>query len=726
MMTPLEFNHVPARLARLRELAYDLWWTWHPAREVFRRLDYTLWRQTSHNPVLMLRRLSPEALERAAADPELLAVYDAAIAALDAARAASPDGRTWWSERVGTDPSQVVAYFSAEFALHQSLPIYAGGLGVLAGDHCKEASDLGVPLVGVGFMYPQGYFRQRITPEGWQQEVYERLNWADAPVVQARTRDDKPCIVLVPMATRNVLVQVWKVRLGRVELLLLDTDLDENAPWDRELSARLYGGGPDTRLQQEVVLGLGGVLALRTLGLTPAVWHLNEGHAAFVVLQRIRDLLALGQSWDVALAEVRRTTVFTTHTPVPAGHDVFPFHLVEQQLAGCWGSMGEHREQFLALGHHDSGAGPQFNMTALAMRSAGAINAVSQRHGEVTREMFAPLWPDMPAADRPVSAITNGVHVPTWVSGELSRLFDRHLGAAWREHYDDAAFWARVLDIPDEEIWAARQGLRAFLFEFVRERARGHWSDDQGGAAARVIAGGALLDPHALTIGFARRFTGYKRPELVFRDAGRLARLVNDPRRPVQFVFAGKAHPADEAGKHHLQTVFRHALDSKLGGRVAFVDDYDLHVAHLLVQGCDVWLNTPRKPLEASGTSGMKASMNGSLHLSIGDGWWAEGFTGTNGWLISAAPGATTPDAADAADAEALYRLLEEEVVPTFYDRDARKVPRAWIALVKQAILTVTPRFSARRMLKDYVAQAYGPAVRTDRGGHSLVGSQRP
>jgi len=702
---------LPARLSRLPELARDLSWTWTPAREVFRRLDYRLWRQTAHNPVMMLRRLSAEAAEHALSDPGFLALYDASIAAMDAARSAMTTGRTWWHQAVGSDPSQVVAYFCAEFAIHPSLPIYAGGLGVLAGDHCKEASDLGVPLVGVGFMYPQGYFRQRVSPEGWQHEVYEQINWDDAAVAPARTPDDKPCVVLVPLAARSVLVKVWEVRVGRVRLFLLDTDLADNQPWDRELSARLYAGGQDTRLQQEIVLGLGGVLALRALGITPAVWHLNEGHAAFVVLQRIRDFVAGGMSWDHALAEVRRTTVFTTHTPVPAGHDAFPFHLLEQHLASCWGGMNGHSEPFLALGTYDSGHGPQFNMTALAMRSSGAINAVSQLHGQVTRDMFASLWPGTPSDERPVGAITNGVHVPTWVSGELARLFERHLSSAWRDQYEDPKFWARILDIPDTDLWAARQALRTYLFQFLRERARERWIDDQAGS--RVVAGGAMLDPHALTIGFARRFTGYKRPDLVFRQAERLAKIVTAARRPVQFVFAGKAHPADEAGKHHLQAIFRHALDPKFGGRIAFVDDYDLHVAHLLTQGCDVWLNNPRKPMEASGTSGMKAGMNGVLHLSIGDGWWAEGYTGDNGWIIDSGSHDGDHDAADAADAELLYHLLETEVVPAFYERDARGIPRRWIAMVQQAIYTITPRFSARRMLKDYATRAYGPACRT-------------
>jgi len=714
-MTPPDLAALPHRLSRLHELAMDLSWTWSPAREVFRRLDYRLWQQTRHNPVLMLRLMDSEALARAANDADLLAVYDRAVSGLDVMRTGNGhmgngQPRTWWHSVVSASTTDVVAYFSAEFAVHQSLPIYAGGLGVLAGDHCKEASDLGIPLIGVGFMYPQGYFRQRVSPEGWQQEQYERIDWANAPVQRAQTRDRKPCIVQVPLGTRTVLVQVWEVRLGRVRLLLLDTDLEQNQPWDRELSARLYGGGQDTRLQQEIVLGLGGVLALRALGLTPAVWHLNEGHAAFVILQRLRDLLAAGTPWEDALVDVRRSTVFTTHTPVPASHDAFPFSLVEQHLAGCWGSMGEERDHFLALGTYDNGAGPQFNMTALAMRSAGAINAVSQLHGDVTREMFAPLWPDLAVGDRPVGAITNGVHVPTWVAGGMARLFDRHLGAQWRDRYDEPELWLRLHEIPDDELWAARQALRNSLFQFVRERARERFAED--GGVSRAVAGGAMLDPEALTIGFARRFTGYKRPDLIFRDVERLARLVNDARRPVQFVFAGKAHPADEAGKHHLQQIFRHALDSRFGGRIAFVDDYDLHVAHLLVQGCDVWLNNPRKPLEASGTSGMKAAMNGVPHLSIGDGWWAEGYAGDNGWLIDGRAETTDQGVVDDADAAALYDLLEQSVIPAFYTRGPKNLPTRWLAIVRRSIATVTPRFSTRRMLKDYIERAYAPAFK--------------
>ena len=698
---------LPDRLNRLEELAVDLWWSWHSeSRAVFRRLDYQLWRSTAHNPVRMLWLIPRDKLERAAADAELLRLYDHAITALDNARAAR---HTWWEDRFRhlTGP---IAYFSAEFALHQSLPIYAGGLGVLAGDHCKEAADLGVPLIGVGFMYPQGYFHQHISAEGWQEESYERLNWSDAPIAQATTPDGQPLITAVPLGDRSVLVKVWRVRIGRVKLYLLDTDLEENAPWDRELSARLYGGDRETRIQQEIVLGIGGVRALKALGSDPGVFHLNEGHAGFVVLQRIRDLIESGRSFDDALQTIRETTIFTTHTPVAAGHDAFPFHLVEKHLAGAWGTLGAHRDRFLELGAYDNGSGMQFNMTALAIRSAGATNGVSQLHGQVTRAMFAPMWPDLPEADRPVGAVTNGVHVPTWIASDMADLFTRYLGADWIDRHDDPELWNLVLGIPDDELWAVRQGLRRYLFTFVRERARQRWTEEHVGIP-RVVAAGTLLEPDALTIGFARRFTGYKRPELVFQDGERLARILNAQGRPVQIIFAGKSHPADDIGKHHLQRVYKRALDPLFAGRVAFVDDYDLHVAHFLVQGCDGWLNNPRKPLEASGTSGMKAAINGVPHLSIGDGWWAEGFTGSNGWIIDGGQPTDQFDAADTADATALYRLLEEEVVPAFYDRDGANVPHRWIATVKEAIRTVAPRFSARRMVKEYSERMYAAAL---------------
>jgi starch phosphorylase len=702
---------LPDRVRRLDELAANLWWSWHlMPRKLFRDLDYQLWRSTAHNPVRMLSLVTRERFEQMLREPEFVNTYDAAIADFDNNLSAR---NTWMSRHLPGFQNTQVAYFSAEFALHQSLPIYAGGLGVLAGDHCKEASDLGVPLVGIGFMYPQGYFHQHVSPEGWQLETYERLNWPDVAIEQALKPDGNPCVIAVPLGDRAVLTNVWKVSVGRVSLYLLDTGLEENAPQDRELSARLYGGDREIRLQQEIVLGIGGVRALRALGIAPAVWHLNEGHAAFVVLQRIYELINEGESFDDALATVRRGTIFTTHTPVAAGHDAFGFDRVEHHLAGAWGPLAEHSSRFLALGEHHG----QFNMTALALRTAGAANGVSRLHGEVTRTMWEPLLKERETTgQQPLTTITNGVHVPTWLSLEMVQVFDEYLGPEWRERCDEPAFWDRVAEIPDDALWRARTALKRYLFTFIRQRARDRWAQENVSAAA-VVAAGPLLDPGALTIGFARRFTAYKRPELIFRDPDRLIRILAASRRHVQIVFAGKSHPADDAGKHHLQQIYRHAIDPAYGGRIAFVDDYDLHVAHFLSQGCDVWLNTPKKPLEASGTSGMKAGINGVPHLSIGDGWWAEGFNGSNGWVID---GGSFPDNAevqDAADADALYRLLEEQVVPTFYERDSQGVPHAWLKIVRECIRSVTPRFSAMRMVKQYVEEMYAPAARQVKDG---------
>jgi glycogen phosphorylase len=700
--------HLPERISGLRPLAANLWWTWHQeAREVFRRLDYPLWRLTSHNPVRMLHGVPHQRLQEAARDLAFLALYDAAIERLGRALTAK---ESWWARSFPHLLHPPIAYFSAEFALHQSLAIYAGGLGVLAGDHCKEASDLGIPLVGVGFMYPQGYFHQSMSSEGWQEELYEHLDWDHAPLERAVTKDDKPCILTVPLGDRVVYVSVWCVQLGRVKIYLLDTAIEENAPADRELSARLYGGDRELRLQQEIILGVGGVRALRALGYQPVVWHLNEGHTSFVTLERISELLERGASFEMALEAVRCSTIFTTHTPVAAGHDAFPMELVASYLAGYGGSVSHDPEAFLQLGQYDNGSGPMFNMTALAIRSAGATNAVSQVHGRVTRAMWAPLWPSVTERERPVHTVTNGIHVPTWIAPDMAALFERCLQKEWRDHHDVGDGWEGIMMIPDEELWAIREALRRYLIAFMQEHARELWTQKQV-TAARVVAAGTLLDPAALTIGFARRFTDYKRPELIFHDPERLARILTAFRRPVQIVFAGKAHPADHPGKHHLQRIYRRAIDPAFGGRIAFVEDYDLHVAHFLVQGCDVWLNTPRQPYEASGTSGMKASINGALHLSTGDGWWVEGYTGSNGWLIDGGVASDDPAAVDAADAESLYRLLEEQVVPTFYERDANKIPRRWLQMVKEAIRTTMPRFSARRMVKQYAERMYAPVA---------------
>ena len=512
--------------------------------------------------------------------------------------------------------------------------------------------------------------------------------------------DGQPCTVRVALARGVVSIDVWLLRLGRVKLYLLDTDCDDNPDWARDLSARLYVDELESRLQQEIILGLGGVRALRTLGHHAAVWHLNEGHAAFVVFERIREFLDGGKSLEEAIETVRSTTVFTTHTPVPAGHDSFPLDSIENQLVDFQHLDSQTREALLGLANHDNGSGERFNMTVLALRGSATCNAVSQTHRDVTRSMFASI---LDGRDDGVLGITNGVHIPTWIAPALDALFQRYLGANWREHQDDPSMWESVLAIPDDELWQVRQSLRAYLLAWIREHARNRWIAQKAGTS-QLAASGTLLDPDALTIGFSRRFTAYKRPELIFHDEERLALLLNANRHPVQLIFSGKAHPADEAGKRSLQRIYSRAADLRFAGRIAFVDEYNLHMAHFLVQGCDVWLNNPRKPLEACGTSGMKASINGVPHLSIADGWWAEGYSGSNGWLIE-----SDESKGDNAEAEAIYRLLEEQIVPAFYERDAHGVPLRWMGIVKQAIRTVAPRFCARRMMKQYVQEMYVP-----------------
>jgi starch phosphorylase len=696
---------LPPRIARLGELAYNLWWSWHQeARDLFKMFNYPLWRSTGHNPVRMLLEIPTDLVQEVAKDPLFLRRYDAVMLAFDRDM---QDGHLWFPQTYPDLSNCTIAYLSAEFGLHQSIPIYSGGLGVLAGDHAKEASDLGVPMVCVGFLYSQGYFTQRIPSHGWQEAIYVPLDLRQTPLRPVLGPDGRPLRVLVQLAGREVHVLLWEMAVGRTRLCLMDTDVPENAPWDRTLAARLYGGDREMRISQEVVLGVGSVRAIRALGLDPLVWHLNEGHCAFAILERIREMVAQGLSFEQAAEAVRATTVFTTHTPVPAGHDTFDLPMVEKHFVQYWEQLGLTREQFLDLGRVDA----CFNMTALALRFADYRNGVSRLHGEVTRRMWQRLWPDRPEAEVPITHITNGVHLPSWIPGPLDRLFRKYLDHHWQERHDDPEMWERIADIPDEELWAVLQEQKRKMMGFIRERARhrrisGQMDPDQ------VLAAGAFLDPEALTIGFARRFATYKRATLLFHDLERLKRIIHDLYRPVQFIFAGKAHPADDAGKHLLQQVYNLAKDPAMGGRIAFVEDYDLHVARYLVQGVDVWLNNPRRPYEASGTSGQKAGINGVPNLSTLDGWWVEGYNGANGWAIATEESADEPTQ-DSRDADALYRLLEEEVVPLFYQRDADGVPRGWVKVMKESIRTVSPAFCTRRMVKEYTERFYVPAARS-------------
>jgi glycogen phosphorylase len=696
--------NLPERLARLKDLAYNLWWSWHPeARALFKEIDRNLWAETHHNPVALLRRTAPERLEALAKDEGFLGRVDAVIASLDRYMTT---GDTWFAGAHPEMKGKSVGYFSAEFGVHNTLKIYSGGLGILAGDHCKSASDLGVPLVGVGFMYPQGYVVQKISSDGWQQNVYEEADWSVSPVRPVFGPSGGRMLLDIPLGRGTVKIAVWKVQVGRVPLYLMDTNVDGNSPQDREISGRLYGGDRTMRLRQEIILGIGGVRVLRALGVHPAVFHANEGHSSFLFLELAREKVAGGKPLDAALAEVAEASVFTTHTPVEAGHDVFAEEMIAEYFSSYWPQLGVERERFLDFARVPGHQG--WNMTALALRMAGRRNAVSRRHGVVSREMWKSLWPERPVERVPISSVTNGVHLPTWVQQELGSIYDRYLGAEWRARQDDAAVWSKVAAIPDEVLWLQHNKNKSQLLQAMRGRARKRWMSEKNDPS-HALAGGALLDHSALVIGFARRFASYKRATLILRDLDRLKRMLLDPWRPVQLVFAGKAHPADDGGKALIQQVYRLAKDPEFGGRIAFVEDYDMHIARYLVQGVDVWLNNPLAPLEACGTSGEKAGANGVPNFSVLDGWWEEGYNGANGWPIGAAGGRGSGPEADAADAEDIYSILEKQVVPLYYERDSAGVPRGWVKLMKESIRSVASQYGADRMVKDYCRDLYSP-----------------
>jgi len=706
--------NIPERIYGLDELANNLWWSWHErARQVFRALDYPLWRMSDHNPVKVLRETSMNRLQTAASTDSFLALYDSVMADFDTGIKTAD---TWFNTSHPDLLSGPIAYFSMEYAIHNSLPIYAGGLGILAGDICKEASDLGIPLVAVGFMYPQGYFHQQLCldPDSCQLELYQDLDFDEAPISQVFSPDGKTTIATVDLDNYTVAIGVWQVCVGRTNIYLLDTNLEENPEHYRQLASRLYVADQELRIQQEILLGIGGVRVLRALGINPSIWHANEGHTAFMMLERIREKVAMGMSFPEAMDAVQGTTAFTTHTPVMAGHDIFPSSLVDKYFGSYWESLGIDRLDFYQLGQKNSPEPRSFNMTILALKAANHRSAVSKLHGKVTRRMWHGLWSEVPEDDVPIAHVTNGVHVSTWISAELNRLFEKHLGEDWIDKQDENALWERLRGVPDKELWAVRQQLKRKLVGFIRERMRSRWLDEDV-PWRQMMAMGALLDPEALTIAFTRRFAQYKRPVLLFTDTERLKRIINNEFYPVQIIFAGKSHPADLASKQLMQQVYNIATDREFKGRIIFAEDYDMHVAHYLVHGVDVWLNTPRRLQEACGTSGMKASLNGVLHLSVPDGWWHEGYNGRNGWLIGDSPDTFNTDTEDRTDAEAIYHMLEEEIIPLYYSRDVHGVPYDWIRMVKESIISIAPVFCARRMLKEYTEQMYVPAARSRR-----------
>jgi glycogen phosphorylase len=718
---------LPESIARLRDVAFNLQWAWNQeAIALFRRLDSDAWEQVDHNPVRLLDEVDPDRLAAAARDEAFLAHLDAVAADLDAYRAGAS---TWFRRAHPHWSGPLVAYFSAEFGVTECLPIFAGGLGVLAGDHLKAASDLGLPLVGMGLLYQEGYFHQFLSQAGWQQETYEERDFHALPLHVERG-DGEPLRVRVPHPGRDVLAQVWRADVGRVPLYLLDTNLDENAPEDRDITDRLYGGDLELRLRQELVLGVGGVRALAALGIDPPIHHMNEGHSAFAALERTRRYMeSFGLGFDAAAEAATAGTVFTTHTPVPAGHDAFPPDLLLSYLGDYAGTLGLDHDRFLALGR-PRGAGPDepFSMTVLAMRMATATNGVSRLHGEVSRAMWRGLWPGVPEDDVPIGHVTNGVHLPSWISRDMDQLYDRYLGPRWREEPGDEAIWGRADRIPAEELWRTHERRRERLVAFARRRLRAQLQR-RGAAGSAVRAADEVLDPQALTIAFARRFATYKRALLLFRDADRLASLLTDPDRPMQIIIAGKAHPRDEEGKALIQRIVELSRQERFHRRVVFLENYDLPTARYLVQGADIWLNTPRRPLEASGTSGMKAAANGVLNLSVLDGWWVEAWELTGdrrtqaGWAIGRGEMYDDHEEQDRIEAEALYALLETEIIPAFYTRGADRIPRAWTERMRQSIAQLSPIFNTTRVVGEYTDLYYLPAAERARrltadGGH--------
>jgi starch phosphorylase len=698
------FPHLPERISGLGELAYNLWWSWHPiAWKLFQRLDRMAWTGTNHNPVKLLKMLPQSSLEAAASNPVYLRRYDAVLAEFNRKVQAQV---CWFTENVTAAACLPIAYFSLEYGLHRSLPFYAGGLGFLAGDHIKECSDLGIPLVAVGFMYPDGYVLQKINADGWQENVDQKLDRDSAPITKVLDGQGNHLTVQVPFTEPPIHVAVWRVLVGRIPLYLMDTDLEMNDPAHRRISNHLYISNVEERLLQEIVLGIGGSQMLADMGIKHSVLHMNEGHPAFALLERIRERVEDSLSFEDAVQEVKATSVFTTHTPVRAGHDVFSLDLVDKYICQCYPMLD--RDEFLSWGVSPTdppNAG--FNMTAFALRMSAYHNGVSKRHAAEARRMWQPLWPNIPVEEVPIDHITNGVHVSTWIDPKLESVLTRYLGPEWLADHDNPAVWELVEDIPDAELWDIHVRKKMKLLIIIRDRVRRRWVEERVGLG-NVVAGGTMLDPSVLTIGFARRFATYKRADLIFHDLTRLKKLLTDPWRPLQIIFAGKAHPADDPGKRILQRIFKLAQDPELGGRIAFVEDYGEEMAQFLVHGVDVWLNNPLPPLEACGTSGMKASLNGVLHLSILDGWWPEAFNGQNGWAFGAASNPT----GDAEDAAAIYDILEKEVVPLYYNVTDEGTPGGWVKMMKMAMKSIGPLFCARRMVKEYSQKFYQPALK--------------
>jgi len=685
---------LPAELKELRKIALNLWWTWNPrGKNLFKLLNAYRWKESGHNPILMLRSLSEKEFRHAIENAFFMREYHYVAAQF---------GHYMAGKSVMAEKAPTVAYFCAEFGLHRSLPIYSGGLGFLAGDILKESSDMGLSMVGVGFMYPQGYNYQVIGSDGWQQDRNQPIDKDAAPVERILDEKGEHLVVEVPFIDPPIAVSVWKINVGRTTLYLLDTDIDQNDPWDREVSSKLYTPDMHQRLRQEIVLGVGGYRVLEVLSIKYSVLHLNEGHSAFALLERIRVRVESGMEPDAAIEEVKQCSVFTTHTPLQAATDVYGFEMIEQYFADYWEKLGIGKEQFLSLGVNPDEPSAGFNMTVLGLNMCHYRNGVSQIHAETSRTIWASLFPKTPLEKIPITHITNGVHLPTWLNDELHSQYTRLFGNEWLNIQDNPDLWQCMDELDNETLWNLHRRYKLRLINILREQVRRKYADE-GIDPVVALAEGLLLDPDILTIGFARRITTYKRPDLILHDLQRLEKMIDNEDRPIQIVFAGKAHPSDNSGKQILQRIFKIAQDPRFKGRIAFVEDYGEFLAKYLVCGVDVWLNSPLPPMEACGTSGMKSSMNGVLHLSIMDGWWPEGFNNRNGWRFGAQNGD------DAEDAGSLYDTLENEIVPLYYDSGDEGIPHGWIAMMKAAMQSISPHFGARRMMNDYIEKFYLP-----------------
>ncbi len=697
---------LPQPLQRLYALAYNLIWVWdHELMELFIRLDPDLWEETHHNPVKMLGAMKQQRLNTLARDEaflgELERTWDRYAQYLDV-------NSTWFQKKYAKEISPTIAYFSAEFGLTECLPNYSGGLGILSGDHIKSASDLGIPLVGVGLLYQEGYFSQYLNADGWQQERYLENDFYILPIQIERDKDDKPITVSVEYPGRNVVAQIWRVQAGRIPVFLLDTNIPANSQEDQDITDQLYGGDREMRIKQEIMLGVGGYRALAAVGMKPTVCHMNEGHSAFLSLEQCHQLM---DEFHLSFAEAREAatagTVFTTHTPVPAGNDYFTPVLMDKYFGDFYKKCGISRKEFLGLGRRDSeNDSEDFCMTILALRMSAYSNGVSKLHGDVSRSMWQNVWPGIPASDTPIGSITNGVHAPSWVSGEMAGLFERYLGPRWKDDIHESALWSFVHRIPDEELWRTHERRRERLVAFARQRLRSQL-EARGALRTEVAQASEVLNPDALTIGFARRYATYKRATLLLRDVSRLLRILNDKDRPVQIIFAGKAHPMDNPGKEFIREIIHFARQPEVRRRIVFIEDYDMVVARYLVQGVDVWLNTPRRPLEASGTSGMKAAVNGALNLSVLDGWWVEAYNVNTGWSIGRGEEYGDEAYQDEVESNALYDLLEKELVPLFYNRGADELPRGWISKMKTSMREICPVFNTNRMVRQYTEEYY-------------------